>query len=223
MSSDAARFEVVGSVIRSVESNGKHLLVTFARGDEDVVLHTHMKMTGAWHVYRPGERWWLPPSDARVVIHTAEFVAPCFRPPVVELMTTRDRVPRRPAGPRAGHHPRRVRRGRGAPPAAREPARARHRDRAPRSADDLGDRQRLQVRGAVPRARVPVGEGRGSRRRDAGTSRRASAKADAPQPRWRRAPHAFRAECVRKHVGRRAHRPAMPRLRHGRRVGLSPE
>ena len=50
MSSDAARFEVVGSVVRSVESNGKHLLVTFARGDDDVVLHTHMKMTGAWHV-----------------------------------------------------------------------------------------------------------------------------------------------------------------------------
>src|SRR5881296_1402680 len=90
MSSDAARFEVVGSVIRSVESNGKHLLVTFARGDEDVVLHTHMKMTGAWHVYRPGERWWSPPSDARVVIRTAEFVAPCFRPPVVELMTSRE-------------------------------------------------------------------------------------------------------------------------------------
>src|SRR5213596_2978396 len=75
MTSDAARFQVVGSVVRAVESNGKHLLVTFARGDEDVVLHTHMKMTGAWHVYRPGERWWLPPSDARVVIRTAEFVA----------------------------------------------------------------------------------------------------------------------------------------------------
>src|SRR6266853_1489461 len=36
MSSDAARFEVVGSVVRSVESNGKHLLVTFARGDDNV-------------------------------------------------------------------------------------------------------------------------------------------------------------------------------------------
>ena len=57
MSSDAARFEVVGSVVRSVESNGKHLLITFARGEDDVVLHTHMKMTGMWHVYRPGERW----------------------------------------------------------------------------------------------------------------------------------------------------------------------
>jgi endonuclease-8 len=90
MSSDAARFEVVGSVVRSVESNGKHLLITFARGEDDVVLHTHMKMTGMWHIYRPGERWWSPRSDARVVITTDEFVAPCFTPPVVELMTSRE-------------------------------------------------------------------------------------------------------------------------------------
>ncbi len=90
MSSDAARFDVVGSLVRAVDSNGKHLLITFARGDDDVVLHTHMKMTGAWHVYRPRERWWSPRSDARVVITTDEFVAPCFRPPVVELLTTRE-------------------------------------------------------------------------------------------------------------------------------------
>ncbi len=90
MSSDAARFAVVGSVVRSVESNGKHLLITFARGDEDVVLHTHMKMTGMWHVYRPGERWWSPRTEARVIIATDAFVAPCFNPPVVELMTSRE-------------------------------------------------------------------------------------------------------------------------------------
>ena len=90
MSSDAARFEVMGSVVRSVESNGKHLLITFARGEDDVVLHTHMRMTGAWHVYRPGERWWSPRSDARVVIRTDDFVVPCFTPPVVELMTTKE-------------------------------------------------------------------------------------------------------------------------------------
>lgn len=90
MSSDAARFQVVGSVVRAVESNGKHLLITFARGDDDLVLHTHMKMTGMWHVYRPGERWWEPRSEARVIIGTDAFVAPCFRPPVVELMTSRE-------------------------------------------------------------------------------------------------------------------------------------
>src|SRR3981081_4290670 len=90
MSSDAARFEVVGSVVSAVESNGKHLLITFARGDHDVVLHTHMKMTGAWHVYRPGEAWWSPPAGGGGVIPTEVLVPPCFRPPVVELMTTKE-------------------------------------------------------------------------------------------------------------------------------------
>src|SRR5439155_1233844 len=47
--------------------------------------HTHMKMTGMWHVYRPGERWWHAPSKARVVVRTDAYVAVCFTPPIVEL------------------------------------------------------------------------------------------------------------------------------------------
>ena len=72
---------------KAVESNGKHLMITFTTDGEDVVLHTHMKMTGEWHVYRPGERWRAEPSDARVVIRTDAFVAPCFHPPIVALLT----------------------------------------------------------------------------------------------------------------------------------------
>jgi endonuclease-8 len=49
-----------------------------------------MRMTGQWHVYRPGQRWWFAPSKARVVIRTDEYVAPCETPPVVELMTARE-------------------------------------------------------------------------------------------------------------------------------------
>src|SRR2546421_9407785 len=45
---------------------------------------------GQWHVYRPGQRWWFAPSNARVVIRTADYVAPCETPPVVELMTARE-------------------------------------------------------------------------------------------------------------------------------------
>src|SRR5436309_15584985 len=71
MSSDAARFEVVGSVVRSVESNGKHLLVTFARGDDDVVLHTHMKMTGACQLYRRADHRRSPPPHAPAGIRPA--------------------------------------------------------------------------------------------------------------------------------------------------------
>jgi endonuclease-8 len=86
----AARDEaIVGSRVEAVESNGKHLLITFGT-PRRVVLHTHMKMSGSWHVYRPGERWWEPESEARVVIRTEHAVAPCFHPPIVELLTEKE-------------------------------------------------------------------------------------------------------------------------------------
>ena len=85
--SAAARDEaIVGSTVSAVESNGKHLFIHFTTPNQ-VVLHTHMKMSGQWHVYRPGERWWQPKSEARVVISTANVVAVCFHPPICELMT----------------------------------------------------------------------------------------------------------------------------------------
>lgn len=85
--SAAARDEIiVGSRVARVVSNGKHLFIHFDTPKE-VVLHTHMKMSGSWHVYRPGERWWQPVSEARVVIRTEDVVAPCFHPPIVELLT----------------------------------------------------------------------------------------------------------------------------------------
>ncbi len=89
-STAAARLRIVGGTVKAVESNGKHLFITFTTDGEDVVLHTHMKMTGQWHVYRPGERWRAAPSDARVVIRTDAYVAPCFTPPIVELLTARE-------------------------------------------------------------------------------------------------------------------------------------
>src|SRR5512141_3205053 len=81
--------EIVGSAVKDVESNGKHLFIHFATPNE-VVLHTHMKMSGAWHLYRPDESWWEPASEARVVIRTDEVVAPCFHPPIVELLLARE-------------------------------------------------------------------------------------------------------------------------------------
>ena len=85
----AGREEIVGSIVTKVESNGKHLFIHFGTPNE-AVLHTHMKMSGAWHVYRPGERWWAPESEARVVIRTQTVVAPCFHPPIVELLTAKE-------------------------------------------------------------------------------------------------------------------------------------
>jgi endonuclease-8 len=77
-----------GTKILDVEARGKHLLIHFADGTG---LHTHMRMTGSWHVYRSGERWKKPTSYARVVIETEDdTVAVCFSAPVVELRRDAD-------------------------------------------------------------------------------------------------------------------------------------
>ena len=77
---------VVGSRVERVESHGKHLLVAFSDGS---TLHTHLRMHGSWHRYRPRERWLRPPSRAVAVIEVSQAVAVCFDAPTVELLETR--------------------------------------------------------------------------------------------------------------------------------------
>lgn len=79
----AAAPPLAGLRIEDVRAAGKHLLVRF---DDGRTLRTHMRMTGSWHLYRPGERWQKPERGARVVLETAERVAVCFHAPEVELL-----------------------------------------------------------------------------------------------------------------------------------------
>ena len=74
---------MVGRTVDKVEANGKHLLIRFDSGH---VLHTHLRMSGSWHVYSAGERWQRPPSQAKVSVTCGERVAVCFNAPVVELL-----------------------------------------------------------------------------------------------------------------------------------------
>jgi endonuclease-8 len=74
---------IVGRTIESVAARGKHLLMTLSGG---LVLHTHMRMNGSWHIYRPGERWQRPARDMRVLLGTARFVAIGFNVPVAEFL-----------------------------------------------------------------------------------------------------------------------------------------
>jgi endonuclease VIII len=76
-----ARLE--GLRVERVEALGKNLVVRFEDGR---ALRTHLRMHGAWHIYRPGERWFRSPRGARAVIETDDFVAVCFMAPVVELL-----------------------------------------------------------------------------------------------------------------------------------------
>lgn len=72
----------LGERIEAVEARGKHLLIHFERG---LVLRTHLRMTGSWHVYREGERWQKAAHLARAVVGAdSGWVAVCFQAPVVE-------------------------------------------------------------------------------------------------------------------------------------------
>ena len=75
---------LVGRTIDAVSSRGKHLLMAFSGG---LVLHTHMRMHGSWHIYRTGERWRAPSHDMRIVIGAEPYVAVAFNVPVAEFLT----------------------------------------------------------------------------------------------------------------------------------------
>jgi endonuclease-8 len=77
---------IVGREIKAVDALGKNLLIRFDNGLE---IRTHLRMTGTWHRYRPGERWRRPPARARLVIEVPGAVAVCFDAPVVELLEQR--------------------------------------------------------------------------------------------------------------------------------------
>ena len=69
-----------GQRVERVEAKGKYLLVSF---DDGGVLETHMRMTGSWHLYRPGERWRRSRSTLRVLLEVEDWVAVCFSAPHV--------------------------------------------------------------------------------------------------------------------------------------------
>ena len=73
-----------GRTIERVTSHGKHLLIWFSG---DLVLRTHMRMNGSWHIYRPGERWQRPRHDMRIALGTETFEAIAFTVPVAEFET----------------------------------------------------------------------------------------------------------------------------------------
>jgi endonuclease VIII len=77
---------VAGRTIERVESRGKWLLIHFSG---DLILATHMLMSGSWHIYRTAERWRRSRTHMRVVLGTAEFVAVGFNVPVARFYTSR--------------------------------------------------------------------------------------------------------------------------------------
>lgn len=76
-----------GRTVESVTSRGKHVLMTFSG---DLILHTHMRMSGSWHIYRPDARWQRPRRDMRLLVGTDAYVAVGFNVPTAEFLSAHE-------------------------------------------------------------------------------------------------------------------------------------
>lgn len=83
-----ATVDLTGREIVAVVPRGKHLLTRFEGG---LTLHSHLRMDGAWKIYRPDERWRGGPAhQIRAVLGTTEHTAVGYRLPVLDLLRTAD-------------------------------------------------------------------------------------------------------------------------------------
>jgi endonuclease VIII len=71
-----------GATLERVDAHGKHLLLRFG----DLVLHSHLGMSGSWHVYRQGDRWRKPAGAAWVVLRGDEAEAVQFGGPTLRIL-----------------------------------------------------------------------------------------------------------------------------------------
>jgi len=73
-----------GRAVTQVAARGKHLLLHFEGG---LVLHSHLRMSGAWAVHAAGERWRRAPRRAWLVLRCGDAEVVQFDGPLLELIT----------------------------------------------------------------------------------------------------------------------------------------
>jgi endonuclease VIII len=84
---------LAGRPVTAVTAHGKHLFLRFG---DDLTIHSHLRMTGAWRVHPEGARWARSPRRAWLVISKDDNDVVQFDGPVLELLTeTRRRFDRR--------------------------------------------------------------------------------------------------------------------------------
>jgi endonuclease-8 len=84
---------LAGQRVVSVDAHGKHLFIRF---EGDLVLHSHLRMTGSWATYEEGRRWRRSPRRAWLVLRARNHAVVQFDGPVLELLTeSRTRFDRR--------------------------------------------------------------------------------------------------------------------------------
>ncbi|HVX33567.1 MAG TPA: DNA-formamidopyrimidine glycosylase family protein [Solirubrobacterales bacterium] len=71
-----------GRTLAGIDAHGKHLLFDFG----DLVLHSHLGMSGGWHVYGRGARWRRPRSSAWAVLAGERAEAVQFGGPTLRVL-----------------------------------------------------------------------------------------------------------------------------------------
>ena len=81
-----ATLDLTGEQVHGAVSRGKHLLLRIGES----TLHSHLRMDGAWFVYRRGEKWRHPAFKVRAIVATAEREAVGVDIAEIEVVPTRD-------------------------------------------------------------------------------------------------------------------------------------
>ncbi len=82
----AATVDLTGQPVHGAVARGKHLLLRIGES----TLHSHLRMEGAWFVYRPGEKWRHPAFTVRAIVGTAEREAVGVDLAEVQVVPTRE-------------------------------------------------------------------------------------------------------------------------------------
>jgi endonuclease-8 len=81
-----ATLDLTGQPVHGALARGKHLLLRVG----DSTLHSHLRMDGAWFVYRPGEKWRHPAFKVRAIVGTADREAVGVDIAEIEVVPTQD-------------------------------------------------------------------------------------------------------------------------------------
>jgi endonuclease-8 len=75
---------LAGKAVTEVRTHGKHLFLAF---EGELVIHSHLRMTGSWGVYADGRRWRRSSGRAWLILRSAGHSVVQFDGPLLELMT----------------------------------------------------------------------------------------------------------------------------------------
>src|SRR3954447_24178598 len=71
-----------GRAGRAGDAHGKHLFIRF---EDDLTLHSHLRMTGTWGTYERGRRWGRSPRRAWLLLGDPPHPGGAFDGPVPRL------------------------------------------------------------------------------------------------------------------------------------------